>query len=227
MDAGIRVVVVDDHPLFRQGVIQSLAFEEDIHLVGEAETGRAGLDLIRRLHPEVAIVDVNLPDINGQMVALRVRQERLPTRVILLTAYDDPAQRLFAMQAGAHAYSSKEIRPETLAEMIRVVAQGGYMVGEQILEAENLNSWLQTQVGALPWLDPVASEALARSLSEREMEVLRCMVEGLSNKEIALTLEISQQTVKNHVTSILRKLGVSDRTQAVVCALRYGWVRVQ
>lgn len=222
----ITVVVIDDHPLFRQGVIDSLSLEPDLNIVGQAENGLAGLEIIRRYKPQVAVVDVNMPDMNGQMLTLRVGSEKLPTRVVLLTAYDDQGQRIYGLRAGAYAYSSKDIQPEALARMVRVVASGWYMIDDQVLDYREMNSWLIAQT-------PGASEALARLsevpyqlLSEREMEVLKAIASGLSNKEIALTLGISHQTVKNHVTSILHKLGVDDRTQAVLYALRYGWVRL-
>lgn len=222
----ITVVVIDDHPLFRQGVIDSLSLEPDLNIVGQAENGLAGLEIIRRYKPQVAVVDVNMPDMNGQMLTLRVGSEKLPTRVVLLTAYDDQGQRIYGLRAGAYAYSSKDIQPEALARMVRVVASGWYMIDDQVLDYREMNNWLIAQT-------PGATEALARLsevpyqlLSEREMEVLKAIASGLSNKEIALTLGISHQTVKNHVTSILHKLGVDDRTQAVLYALRYGWVRL-
>lgn len=223
----ITVVVIDDHPLFRQGVIDSLSLEPDLNIIGQAENGLSGLELIRKHKPQVAVVDVNLPDMNGQMLTLRANSEKLPTRVVLLTAYDDQGQRIYGLRAGAFAYSSKDIQPEALARMVRIVASGWYVIDEQVLDHREMNNWLISQT-------PGASEAMLKLsdlpyqlLSEREMEVLKAIASGLSNKEIALTLGISHQTVKNHVTSILHKLGVEDRTQAVLYALRYGWVRLQ
>lgn len=223
----ITVVVVDDHPLFRQGVTDSLSLEPDIQVVGQAENGQKGLDLLRKFRPQVAIVDVNLPDMNGQVLTLRAGSEKLPTRVILLTAYDDHGQRIYGIRAGAYAYSSKEIQPEALARMVRIVASGWYVVGEQVFDANELAAWLQSQAPGLQEADHRLDEPPYQLLSEREMEVLKCIASGLSNKEIALALGISHQTVKNHVTSILHKLRVDDRTQAVLYALRYGWVRIK
>lgn len=222
----ITVVVVDDHPLFRQGVIDSLSLEPDLSIVGQAENGLQGLEVIRKYRPQVAVVDVNLPDMNGQVLTLRVAAEKLPTHVVLLTAYDDHGQRIYGLRAGAYAYSSKDIKPESLARMVRIVAAGWYVVNDQVLDNREMNNWLLSQVpgGAEP--DERLNELPYQLLSEREMEVLKCIASGLSNKEIALALGISHQTVKNHVTSILHKLGVEDRTQAVLYALRYGWVRL-
>lgn len=224
----ITVVVVDDHPLFRQGVIDSLSLEPDIRVVGQAENGRLGLDAIRSQRPHVAVVDVNLPDMNGQMLTLRLGAEKLPTRVILLTAYDDHGQRIYGLRAGAYAFSSKDVEPEALARMVRIVASGWYVVGDQVFDSQEMLRWVTSQasVAAQETADQL-SEPPYQLLSEREMEVLKCISSGMSNKEIALALGISHQTVKNHVTAILHKLGVEDRTQAVLYALRYGWVRLQ
>jgi DNA-binding NarL/FixJ family response regulator len=223
----ITVVVIDDHPLFRQGVIDSLSLEPDLSIVGQAEDGQRGLEVIRKFRPQVAVVDVNLPDMNGQVLTLRVSAEKLPTRVVLLTAYDDHGQRIYGLRAGASAYSSKDIQPEALARMVRIVAAGWYVVGDQVFDAPEMNNWLMTQIpGGAAETDERLRDLPYQLLSEREMEVLKCIASGLSNKEIALALGISHQTVKNHVTSILHKLGVEDRTQAVLYALRYGWVRL-
>lgn len=223
----ITVVVIDDHPLFRQGVIDSLSLEPDLNILGQAENGTQGLEIIRKYKPQVAVVDVNMPDMNGQMLTLRVNAEKLPTRVVLLTAYDDHGQRIYGLRAGASAYSSKDIEPEALARMVRIVASGWYVVGDQIFDLQEMNAWLISQTpGTAPTTDERLDEAPYQLLSEREMEVLKAISSGLSNKEIAMALGISHQTVKNHVTSILHKLGVEDRTQAVLYALRYGWVRL-
>lgn len=222
----IRILVVDDHPLFRQGVIDTISLEPDFLVVGEATNGEEGLNLIRELLPDVAIVDVNLPGINGQQVTQQSVQEKLPSRIILLTAYDDSEQKLHAMKVGAAAYCVKDVQPETLAETVRKVAAGSYVIGEEVLNAEELETWLQPESENERSFYSELGEPY-EPLSKREMEVLAQLTRGLSNKEIATELGISHQTVKNHVTSILRKLGVEDRTQATLYALRRGWVRLQ
>ena len=221
----LTLVVVDDHPLFRQGVVNILSLDSRISVIGTAINGEQALSTIRALKPDIAIVDVNLPKLNGQQVTREIVNERLPTRVILLTAYDDPDQLVHAYYSGAYAYCSKIIEPEKLLNVIFQVAEGKYVVGEQILNRDGLDRWIaERAINALRSYgnpgDPYAP------LSEREMEVLRCVTKGMSNKDIGNILDISHQTVKNHVTSILRKLNVEDRTQAALFALRQGWVRL-
>ena len=222
----IYILVVDDHPLFRQGVIDALSLEPGFLIVGEAMDGEEGLALIRQLQPDIAIVDVNLPGLNGHQITREVVSEKLPTRVILLTAYDDAEQKMYAMRVGAYAYCVKDVQPETLAWVIRNVASGEFVVGEEVMNVEMLEHWLNPQIRDSEGLFSIATETY-EPLSRREMEVLGLMTRGMSNKEIATSLGISHQTVKNHVTSILRKLSVEDRTQAALYALKRGWVRLQ
>ena len=221
----IKVVVVDDHPLFRQGVIDSFSLEPDIEVVGEAETGERALEIIKHLEPDVAVLDVNLPGLNGQQITREIVGAKLQTRVVLLTAYDDMEQVIHAMRVGAHAYSAKDVIPEKLTEIIRSVASGYYFIDDQELDDAGVKTWLATRMEASPKAYSDPGEPF-HPLSTREMEVLGCITQGLSNKEIATKLGISHQTVKNHVTAILRKLNVEDRTQAAVYALRRGWMRL-
>ncbi|UCD40793.1 MAG: response regulator transcription factor [Chloroflexota bacterium] len=222
----IRIVVVDDHPLFRQGVVDTISLEPDFIVIGEATSGEEALDLIRNLSPDIAIVDVNLPGINGQQVTQHVVNEKLPTRIMLLTAYDDSEQKLHAMKVGAAAYCVKDVQPETLAENVRQVIKGKFVIGDEVLDTEELETWLEPESEADHSFYSELGDPY-EPLSKREMEVLAQLTKGMSNKEIANELGISHQTVKNHVTSILRKLGVEDRTQATLYALKRGWVRLQ
>lgn len=221
----ISVVVVDDHPLFRQGVIDALSLNSELNIVGQAATGEEGLNLIRKLKPDVAVVDVNLPGINGTQIARHISQEKIPSRVIFLTAYDDTEQKINAMNLGVAAYCSKDILPEKLVWVIHQVSQGDFVFDEKIISQGDLE--LVAEKTAKEIVDhPLWGREAYQPLSGREMQVLDSITRGLSNKEIALQLEISQQTVKNHITTILRKLNVSDRTQAAVYALKRGWVRL-
>lgn len=222
----IRIVVVDDHPLFRQGVIDTLSLEPDFVIAGEATNGEEALTIIRDLRPDVAIVDVNLPGINGQQVTQQVKTEKYPTRVMLLTAYDDAEQKLHAIKVGASGYCVKDVQPEVLAQNVREIVKGNYVIGSEVLNAGQLEDWLKPESGDEASFYNEFGEPY-EPLSKREMEVLGELTKGMSNKEIANSLGISHQTVKNHVTAILRKLNVDDRTQATLYALRRGWVRLQ
>ncbi len=221
----ISLVVVDDHPIFREGVINALSLEPDFEVIGESSNGDDALEMIRELQPDVVVLDVNLPGMNGQQLTRRVSIEKLPTRVVLVTAYDDEAQIIFALQAGAYAYCAKDISPVDLANVIRSVMEGRYVIQNQVMTKNEVNAWLVAR-----GVDPASKQPSGTGelvpLSGREMEVLACLAQGLSNKEIATKLGISHQTVKNHVTAVLRKLQVNDRTQAVVYALQRGWVRL-
>jgi DNA-binding NarL/FixJ family response regulator len=221
----ITLLIVDDHPLFRQGVVDVLSLEPDMRVIGQAASGDEALEVIRSLQPDIAILDVNLPGKNGQQVTYQVTQEKLSTRVLLLTGYDDMEQALHAVLAGASAYCAKDVEPKHLTEIIREIAKGNFVVCDRIFTRDQLEHWLEEQIEGTrrSYSEPGSP---FHPLSEREMEVLSCVVHGMSNKEIAGQLMISHQTVKNHVTSILRKFGVEDRTQAVVYALKHGWVKL-
>lgn len=222
----ITLIVADDHPLFRQGVVDALSLERDFRVLAQASDGNEALDQILSLKPHVAILDVNMPGLNGQQLTHRISTDHIPTRVVLLTGYDDIEQAIHAMLAGAGGYCAKEIEPDVLARTVRAVAEGKFAVGGNVFNRRELDHWIDEQMeGARrSYSEPGAP---FHPLSDREMEVLSCVVRGMSNKEIAGLLGISHQTVKNHVTSILRKFGVEDRTQAVVYALKRGWVKLQ
>ena len=222
----ITIVVVDDHPFFRQGVVDTLSLEPDLSVIGQATNGKEGLDVIRAYQPDVAVVDVNLPEMNGQQVTRQVVAEKLTTRVVLLTAYDDEEQKIHAMRAGAAAFCTKDIQPDEFVGVIRKVAAGGLVMGGREFDVAGLEKWLASQSEKAMRLFSDPGEPF-QPLSAREMEVLAHVTRGLSNKEIAGILGISHQTVKNHLTAILRKLSVEDRTQAALYALRRGWVPLQ
>lgn len=221
----ITLLIIDDHPIFREGVANAVSLESDMKVLGQASSGDQALELIRSTKPDIVLLDVNLPGMNGQQITHQVTQEKIPTRVVLMTGYDDIEQALHASMAGAAAYCSKDIEPKNLLRMIRDVAEGKYVFGGHVMTHRELQAWIEDQIeGARrSYSEPGAP---FHPLSDREMEVLVCVVKGMSNKEIASLLGISHQTVKNHVTSILRKFGVEDRTQAVVYALKRGWVQL-
>jgi DNA-binding NarL/FixJ family response regulator len=207
-------------------VVDALSLEKDFRIIAQAADGDEAITLIRSLTPLVAVLDVNMPGLNGQQVTHQVTSEHLTTRVVLLTGYDDIEQAIHAVLAGAAGYCAKDIEPDVLARTVRAVADGKYAVAGNVFNRRDLDRWIDEQMeGARRSYSEPGSPF--HPLSDREMEVLSCVVRGMSNKEIASLLGISHQTVKNHVTSILRKFSVEDRTQAVVYALKRGWVKLQ
>lgn len=223
----IGVIIVDDHPLFREGVRNIVESEEDMEVLAEAISGDQALTLLQDLQPKVALVDINLPAMNGMQVTRKVVSDRIDTNIVLMTAYDDVEQVLHAFRAGASAYCSKDVEPGKLVDIIRHVARGFYVVGDQVYDREGLEHWLERGVETIRRPHLEGEVEAYTPLSPREMEILQYVTRGMSNKEIAVKLGISHQTVKNHMTSILHKLDIEDRTQAAVYALRHGWVRLQ
>lgn len=222
----IPVLIVDDHPLFLQGLRRVLEQEQDIDVVGAATDGEEALEMARCLTPDVVLLDINLPTMNGMQVARQLKAELPSIAVILLTAYHDENQVLHAVRAGASAYYPKDVTPDALIDAIRQVSQGYYVIEENVLSKPELAAWITERFEELGSMWEGA-EDMFMPLSDREMDILHSIARGLSNKQVALELGISHQTVKNHITSILRKLAVNDRTQAAIYALRKGWIRLQ
>lgn len=222
----ISVLIVDDHPLFRDGLQKALDMEQDIKVIAHSGDGQDALKVAREKHPDVILLDVNLPGMNGLQVARQLKTERSECAVVMLTAHHEPQQVLYAMRAGASAYCAKSISPDDLVDIIRDTASGYYVVEDQRMDQRTLTDWINSNVEAIAGPYTIDAEEHFIPLSPRETEILQSVTRGMSNKEIASKLGISQQTVKNHMTSILRKLNVEDRTQAAVTALRHGWVRM-
>lgn len=222
----IDVLIVDDHPMFRQGLRDLIETDPELHVVGEASDGDGALKMGAELQPDVILMDINLPTLNGLQVTRQLRDEQEKIRVVMITGYDDPEQVFHAFRAGASAYCPKDITPEALIQTIKAANQGLYVVGERAMTNDQLISWMEEKVSLMPGSLPQDDEEIFEPLTPRQMEVLELVTKGMSNKEIAYELSISHQTVKNHMTAILRKLRCHDRTQAAVYALSHGWIRL-
>jgi len=204
----IRVLIADDHAVVRRGLAALIEGWPDMKLVGEAGTGKEAVDLYRRLRPDVILLDLRMPEMDGVTAITAIRGQFPDACIIVLTIYDDDEDIYHALQAGAAAYLLKDVTPEELLETVRAVHEG------------------QTR------LPPSITAKLTRrmrvpELTPREQEVLRLLVSGKSNKELATILGLSGDTVKTHLTHLFSKLGVSDRTQSVTIALKRGLVRLE
>lgn len=229
--ASVKLLIVDDHPLFRQGVRAALSAYDEIIIVGEASSGEEALAWMTAAppnqEPNAALIDLNLPGMNGLELTRQLRHQYPGTGIVVLSVYESDDQAFNALRAGASAYRSKEVNPRELADVLRRVARGEYVINDVVLDEPKVASRVLSQFRSLPQdvaALPDSDFPLFTPLSDREIEVLERIAAGGSNREIAEALRISTQTVKNHISSILRKLSLNDRTQAVLYALRRGWI---
>jgi DNA-binding NarL/FixJ family response regulator len=203
----IRVLAVDDHPLVRKGIASIIAAEADMRLVGEASDGREAVELFRRERPDVTLMDLRMPGMDGIAAVAAIREEFPEARVIALTSYDGDQDIFRALEAGVQGYLLKEMVHTEVVRAIRLVHAGKRLVPPEV--AERLG-------GLLP----------QAALTPREVEVLGLVAEGLANKEIAARLGTASGTVKMHIQNVLGKLGAADRTHAVAIALKRGIIRL-
>ncbi len=223
----ITILIVDDHPMFRQGLRDVLETDARMKVIGQAADGEVAIELSQQLDPDVILMDINLPTINGLQVTRQIKSDQPDIKVIVITGYDDVDQVVHALRAGASAYCPKDITPEALIDTVVEANAGRYIVEGKKMSYDEMIYWIEQKVGRIVGALTSDAEDLFVPLSPREMEILEHVTRGLSNKEIAYKLGISHQTVKNHMTAILRKLRVEDRTQAAVYALSRGWVRLE
>ncbi len=226
-----RLVLVDSHPMFLQGMCSALGEYPDIRIVGEATNGQAAIELAAQLLPDVVLCAVVLPGISGFEVARAVRRVHPTVAVCLLGTSEDDEQVLMAIRSGAAAYLNKDVDPGALLAMVRRAGRGEYPINESLVSKPQVASRVLQEFRALSGLEvpnpgAYGEDGIFVPITGREVEILDRIARGMINKQIARDLAISDQTVKNHVTSILRKLMVNDRTQAVLTALRRGWIKM-
>ncbi len=223
----IRVMAVEDHPIYLDGVCRIVDSEPDMAVIAALGDGGEVLEQVREHQPDVIVMDVNLPNQNGLALTRAIKADFPSTAVIVLTGYTDEEQLFHAIRSGASAYYAKDECSNFLARAIREVTRGNYVIEGEVMSARQAEAWLLKQFEALSPTGEILNEERFNPLTFRQMEILTYVTKGYSNKEIAHRRNISNQTVKNHMSAVLHKLGVSDRTQAAVYALRLGWVRLQ
>ncbi|MGE6487639.1 response regulator [Paenisporosarcina sp. NPDC076898] len=222
-----KIVIIDDHQLFREGVKRILDFEDSFDVVAEGDDGGDALNLFEQYAPEVILMDINMPRKNGVEATGELMAKYPEAKVIMLSIHDDESYVTHALKTGALGYMLKEMDADAIVQAIKVVAAGGSylhpkvtrnLVAEfrRLSERENKGTFHQSEIRRPFHL-----------LTKRECEVLQLLTDGQSNRMIGETLFISEKTVKNHVSSILQKMNVNDRTQAVVTAIKNGWVEVR
>ena len=222
----IKVLLVDDQTLIRQGIRLLLEIEPDIQVVGQAADGRAALEQVEILHPDVVLMDVRMPEMDGVAATRLISASHPEVKVIILTTFEDDETVFEGLKAGASGYLLKDISSEEMAQAVRKVAAGDALIQSRLTRkvlAEFSRMATATDRGSSSKRGPV-TEALPVALTERELQVLQTLAHGLSNREIADQLVITEGTVKNHVSSLIDKLGVRDRTQAVLKAQELGLI---
>ena len=207
MSAAIRILTVDDHPMLREGIAAVLASEQDMIMVAEASNGREAVDQFRTHHPDVTLMDVQMPEVNGIDAIIKIREEFPDARIIVLTTYTGDAQAARAFKAGACGYLLKSMVRKELIDTIRLIHAGKKKIPAEIAVE-------------------MAQHHSDDALTEREIEVLREVAAGNANKMVAQLLHISEETVKAHMRSILSKLGANDRTHAVTIAVKRGIIEI-
>lgn len=215
----IRLMIADDHTLLRQGLRNVLELEEDLVIVGEASDGEDTIKKVESLRPDVVLLDLNMPKMNGIEVARWVKKNQPDTQIVILTIHEDENYMFEVIRAGALGYLLKDVEPTMLVKAIRIVAEGqsfiyptltGRLVGEFARLTDN------SQLAQPRYYKPHPDR-----LTMREMDILRLLVCGMTNQEIASRLYLSEKTIKNHLTSVFRKFSVNDRTQAAIYAIKH------
>lgn len=224
-----RIAIVDDHELFREGLKRIFDLEDEFTVVAEGRTGREAIRIAGEHKPEILIMDINMPDMNGIEATKQLSLLSPDTRVLILSIHDDESYITHALEAGASGFLLKEVASTELISAVRAVAKDGAYLHPKVTtnvlkEYRRLLQFKGEQAGR--GVERRTDDPVYQLLSRREVEVLHLLADGRSNRDISDMLFISEKTVKNHVSSVLRKMDVNDRTQAVVDAIRRGWVEI-
>ncbi|WP_028610208.1 response regulator [Paenibacillus harenae] len=212
----IKILLVDDHQIVLKGISFFLAMQPDFELVGEAHNGKEAVEKAAELQPDLILMDLNMPVMDGIEASSLIAKQHPGIKILVLTSFSDRSHIVPALQAGAAGYMLKDVEPDQLAEAIRSAYKGNIQLHPDIASALLAQSALQAGTGEELELP---RRELADSLTPRELEVLQLLTKGMSNKEIAGALTVAEKTVKSHVSSILSKLNLSDRTQAALYAV--------
>ena len=223
-EKAIRIVLADASRITTIGIVQVLEKEADMEILAVVTDGEEAVAKTIELEPDVLVIEVDLPKLTGIKATQRVRRELPHVAVVILTALEEEQSLFDAIRAGAAAYLHKDCDPKELVDSIRKVRAGQFIINEKIFAKPAVASKVLAEFRELSVYGPGSSRVFA-PLSPREVQILDNIAQGMTNKEVAYTLAISEQTVKNHMSSILRKLSVNDRTQAVVYAIRQGWIK--
>ncbi|MEQ2527526.1 response regulator transcription factor [Bacillaceae bacterium CLA-AA-H227] len=225
-----KIVIIDDHQLFREGVKRILDFESSFEVVAEGDDGSEAVNLVEQYKPDVVIMDINMPTVNGVEATRQLIEKYPDSKVIILSIHDDESYVQHALKTGATGYLLKEMDADALIEAVKVVADGGSYLHPKVthnLVKEYRRLAIEEVGGGDVYVQQVEIRRPLHLLTRRECEVLQLLADGKSNRGIGEALFISEKTVKNHVSNILQKMNVNDRTQAVVVAIKNGWVEVK
>lgn len=227
----IRIIIIDDHPLFKEGVKRILSMEENFNVVADGEDGSEVIDLVRQHQPDVILMDINMPKTNGVEATKDLIKAFPKVKVIILSIHDDESYVSHVLRTGASGYLLKEMDAESLVEAVKVVASGGAYIHPKVTsnlikEYRRLARQDEQYQDSIGFREVEYRKPL-HILTRRECEVLQLMTDGQNNRAIGESLYISEKTVKNHVSNILQKMNVNDRTQAVVESIKKGYVIVR
>lgn len=213
----IRVAIADDQQLFSGGLVRIIGVHQDMEVVGEAHTGAEAVELCLETEPDVVLMDISMPVMDGVSATRKIREVLPRTRILILTVHTDDGHVFQGIKAGAQGYLLKDCTPEDLARAIRTVYAGDTIMAQDIAQK------------MLTTFEGIRNEdaEITPHLTERELEVIKALAQGMSNKQIAQSLHISEKTVRNHASNIYKKLHIYDRTQAVIYAVRRGLVNLE